>query len=1218
MVTRTTSGASVFFSVCLIRVDDRYQRVPDAILDRFPLYDQLSGYAELQYSVLLNAEAEGTANPRNRLRAEIGPAEYLGIADRDHVMQFLKRYSRRVQIADLLPEKFDLTFQAEALNNEMFFDTLHPTRVLHLTNRSAKTAHLFTVQVAPTRFFSVSPAFGEIAPHTSLPITITFTRAYPAEKGTGRGYIRLRSWTGFAFERLSLRFYNGPFVQIVNTTVDFGPCPPGRRFLRKVFVKNIGINDIVCAVDLIQVAAGMTDDPVSTFELSPRSGVIAPNSTMGFDVVFTAAPGAPRADATLSFSGVGQSDANEVVLSGSTGFPLKFDEDLIDMGPCQLLERVSTAVNVTNLAPFPLFVQFDGTVDNLVIESVTIPALQTRTISVAWEANVVGDVNELVYVRVPHCAPTTIAFAAFVGPILTTPMAPRLQMPFVSVHFVLQSVIPVHNRSRYDAEFVVDGLDGTPFLVTVVDPLRHAKDVAAFDGDMAGKQAPQRFKDMLAQTRNKVHSVKARSTVYLHVLFTSHKPGFFEREFVVGVVAPRPTKWRPFMLRAAAVLDNEKFPLKKLLLFLGEDGVFKAADLTRLPSKDFEGAIESRMIFGDTWSGISHRNETFAFGSREEWGWAQRPLPPVVVENLSSRPHNFSMMVTWPFVGTNARHGICGAFDKMLIPNDISPEYHHADETTPVDGFVVVRDNFSKTSICHIHHVPTHIVVVDAARHHRSRIVFPVVEVGVVSIVPIVVENRSGLTVAFRIVIDDGGVDTGFSSDDQLAHPLQAWEMRSVPIRFQSSIKGQYVSRLQVVYEDPSTPTNTFVAFECELVGVAGHADLEVSTAVVDFGNCGVGALAEGDLAVANHDDVDLPLNVVVSEPFALASTADTVDVDQVVILPAGRSAPVRLQFRPMASGRFWTRMQFVKGDAAHDVVLFGEGGVMSLTSSMGPPVQVIEQQQQRIPGNENGAKVDSSSSSSSNGTGEIDMGTVRVCTVATRPLRLINNGTIDIVLSNIVAIADEGLSYAFMDGDIVATGAGDLPQFGRELPDALAIDWDEVAYQRAHAAAQQQQQQQRQGDPGKTTTATTATASMESAFPKVLQPGGSLTLQLSFSRYLTGIFHPWLRIMTVERGGEPRERFSFALKFNVQDVMDISESALEFGVVPIGHIARLTMSFYNECTQAVPWRVVVTDLVATQTVGDRQRAPVRNDTFACEPASGVLVGMPLPTSACV
>lgn len=78
-------------------------------------------------------------------------------------------------------------------------------------------------------------------------------------------------------------------------------------------------------------------------------------------------------------------------------------------------------------------------------------------------------------------------------------------------------------------------------------------------------------------------------------------------------------------------------------------------------------------------------------------------------------------------------------------------------------------------------------------------------------------------------------------------------------------------------------------------------------------------------------------------------------------------------------------------------------------------------------------------------------MGSVRSGSTLTRAFRIINNGGIDVHLSDIQSSEDEGLQWAFLD---VHSEDQTLPAFGKENRDAIMIDWDEVSQLFRHPTA--------------------------------------------------------------------------------------------------------------------------------------------------------------------
>lgn len=159
-------------------------------------------------------------------------------------------------------------------------------------------------------------------------------------------------------------------------------------------------------------------------------------------------------------------------------------------------------------------------------------------------------------------------------------------------------------------------------------------------------------------------------------------------------------------------------------------------------------------------------------------------MDDVRLKNQTSRPHNFMMMVTSPFVAPDKLHGICGANDMVTfseLSNDDIVRQH--DSKLPLEGFIVVRgksivfhqehhshctsmgaDNFSKAAICKLKLLATHLVEVEP---DVKQLTFTKVDVDMTSSISIEIVNCSSLTVPCMVVVS-GGSDT--SVEDETFH----------------------------------------------------------------------------------------------------------------------------------------------------------------------------------------------------------------------------------------------------------------------------------------------------------------------------------------------------------------------------------------------------------------------------------------------------------------
>ena len=147
----------------------------------------------------------------------------------------------------------------------------------------------------------------------------------------------------------------------------------------------------------------------------------------------------------------------------------------------------------------------------------------------------------------------------------------------------------------------------------------------------------------------------------------------------------------------------------------------------------------------------------------------------------------------------------------------------------------------------------------------------------------------------------------------------------------------------------------------------------------------------------------------------------DSLDLDQHIIqMSPQQPTTLRLVFSPTLAGRCYSNLYLADGALTMNLVVFGDGGDMSITSSLGPPMELATEGTPAL----------------------LDMGAVRVGMASNKAFQIVNNGSIDVLVAGIESSEDEGLDWAFLDGEAAQK---DLPVFGQESLDSNMIDWDEV-----------------------------------------------------------------------------------------------------------------------------------------------------------------------------
>ena len=103
----------------------------------------------------------------------------------------------------LVPKKESLTFK---LNNNMIeFNASARAQKFFLENVTSDDQP-FVIHIS-SPFFSASPAYGQVPKLSSIPVNLSFNRMLLKQPGLVKGYLFIRSRTGFPLERFVISLF---------------------------------------------------------------------------------------------------------------------------------------------------------------------------------------------------------------------------------------------------------------------------------------------------------------------------------------------------------------------------------------------------------------------------------------------------------------------------------------------------------------------------------------------------------------------------------------------------------------------------------------------------------------------------------------------------------------------------------------------------------------------------------------------------------------------------------------------------------------------------------------------------------------------------------------------------------------------------------------------------------------------------------------------------
>jgi hypothetical protein len=496
------------------------------------------------------------------------------------------------------PQVRDLSFHIP--HNLLEFKGPQYTKVEFLVNYSSEPID-FILQTAPHNFFSAFPPFGSLQPRGSIKIFITFKPRLQSWGSDGkeiRGYLRIRSLSGFPMERIELRAYNGPLMKIQSPSINFGFCALGESFDLPIFAKGVGHIPTECVIEIHGPAKKM-------FTISPMQATVHPGKTHEFIVTFSPhriagddpdieeeniiemnLPKSKVFIAYLHFFGQG-GESHIVQLNGIEGQPLKVDESTINFnfisdrvtaentrnnhfhGSPEVSQQIfrTQKIVLENLDPFYSLPVFCSSSDEQLTwseESVVLPPSSSMELAVTFSPNtqVVNGGKYFAYLSInaPKCDPVNVKVTAFVGDFLTFGSSPIIYLPpFVPsslshsadcVTIAAKVAIPLFNHSSFDMKVYIDGLTesisgGNLSLVIHGEGNKMSSVTGQAMDNIGGAHEPALFE------------IKANTQAQVELWYHGANSGYFERDFWVEIKTPFVARYGPWTIKSATIQGEE-------------------------------------------------------------------------------------------------------------------------------------------------------------------------------------------------------------------------------------------------------------------------------------------------------------------------------------------------------------------------------------------------------------------------------------------------------------------------------------------------------------------------------------------------------------------------------------------------------------------------------------------------------------------------------------
>eukprot|EP00842_Homolaphlyctis_polyrhiza_P004088 jgi/Hompol1/4680/HPOL_000802-RA len=1059
---------------------------------------------------------------------------------------------------------------------------------IFLENTSQQHEEPFSVHAYPPEFFRVTPAFGVVGRGESVSVNIKFIPKPYAFRKT-------------ALDRITLSALNTPSIKIVPPRIDFGFCPKDE--VRTACFTITNLMPVECPVVMVinpAVSRGAFSLPNTQVMLAPRDHKTITVKCHGVDNEYL--------EDMLVLVSFG-CDVTRIPLTARCSRSLHVLEQSIDFGPTDIyFSPVNKRINLHNLDSLrPLPVSFQTSTHELTInrnEPVLLKPGERRSINVEFLSAMSGVRHEDIRIFAPNSAPAVVEVKAFSGPTILLPVIEDIYFSTTSVGVSVSTRIPITSLGASNSQLLIYVPNGYPVVMHAME-----SDYSNRKLNMPNVVVDAKPYGTPEHTGLQI-TLSMRMTMTIEIEFKCSIAGKYRIPLYTQMIKPKPAEISvhnlffivvddPLLSAPKALAALRQFSTSPQMQPLSAVALFKSpATQTAAPPKSprsnaseiFELSPTSQTIFGST--SKARPTETLEF---------------VTLKNLTKETQRYHIIFSSPFVTQIPLEGELPSNTEIDIPIRLDPGFYATSETRQhtVIGFVTVLDaNYNHPGFVstHLYGIMGDLVWLELREGTRF-IKFPNARPMETHTRKIIVRNKSMFDIMWEGVLSAADPSTigaerrksmipttisqtASSSDGWMPFVLttakvnlKPFEYCFIDMTFTSNQMGQYCCKLLATYLDPvehlddrhqgqRTRQRRSMGswfFECSV----GVQELLHSPECLNFGEVALSDTVERTLSFGNNGSLDVDVVLAPSSLITPKRLRLAVQPKTKVELP--------VTFSPLKNAFLAEMLAFSICGITHSIPVIGFAGVFGIGSSICQPLALGTAK----PNYKEMAPLPEAT---------IDFGFVNTQTAKIKSFSIRNTGTLDAILASFVS-GDSHLTWDVPDAQDDLSLIPELdPVFGRERPDSLETDWDEIDFKVDQDRVERQERSVKQDASARVANNNNNTGNNPNQqqqlskmkrskiggtqmFPLRLPASQCLRFNLKFSGHDKGDYICPLKL-DVEKTREEVHSFVWWVKASLQPPLHLWERKIDFGIKAVNTQHKAQIRFTNTGTKPLAWKL--------------------------------------------
>lgn len=823
------------------------------------------------------------------------------------------RRDSKTYITSPLPPKGILTFKLGTPTIDLHPSTPH--QKLFLENTSLEDVR-FVLQLS-NPFFTVVPAYGIVEKSSTLAVRVMVRRNFLKVAGAVKGYLYVRTHTGFPVERLAVSGYNLPAIKVSSMVLEFGRAPTGE--VRSATICLTNVVQVDCAVVMIMVAS----EASSIFQLPQAQVVVPANDSKYVTIKCTFSKPGPVSEEVIFAAFGGQ--IIKVRLVGYCGRAMQVLEESLNFGPTDIfydgVTKGLTIVNLDHTRTLAVAANFSSLefVFNHGRELV-LDAGETRTIPVKFVSNMSGKRHERLSLYAPNSLATTIEMLAISGPYLKIPIQEDIYMVACVLGATSFVRVPVTNLTP----------DAIVFTVCVPVDFPVKLEELPFSHCNTGNKGEFTVKTYTSTdwTGLKI-TLPGLSTCLIEVAFTSPKSGQFKIPLRTFMSLPVKLETSSHFIYCSVYTEDILFKLlqedlepnpfytKPYLVPTSIPLNFEPVEVpsTRKPKPDvfrIDPAVQT--IFGALSSGRPFSDIDY-----------------INLTNLSDEPQKYRLIPSYHFKTSLVLEGVLPPFSTLHIPIRFDPTFFVNTESkgfTALGGITVLALDFKDPGM-----VASQLlgIVDDLLALELRDLSLPLkfVDVSVLesSKRTLTLRNKTSAPLFIDLIPDDPSFTVVTRSVT-----LKPYECVGCEVGFRTSTYGEFKGRISVAYMHGE---NRKIVGPVSLIACAGSPSITTTPDFLVFGDIEPEEIAEQVLSIHNTAQMKAVFG---------ADTAGVVKTRGNIVVPRGKGIyELPVWFHPRKNMHLSYPFSFAVGTKTHSISLIGNSAIFKFTTNLAKPSLYIE-----------------------------------------------------------------------------------------------------------------------------------------------------------------------------------------------------------------------------------------------------------------------------------